>query len=153
MAKTAEAKIKTPSRVAAGARPARVARDGGAPDSGAPAEEAKVVLSQEGFRQIGETLNGTHWQSDVARDLGCSKSQITRYLDTSGNPKTSRALNPLIADQLQYVIGERILELVALFHVEGMPFAGQPEAEAAVDAITKAIDKVPGRRPPRHSAG
>lgn len=149
MAKAAEAKTKTPSRAAAGARPARVPRDAGPVDSGPAAEETPVVLTQEGFRQIGETLNGTHWQSDVARDLGCSKSQITRYLDTTGNPKTSRALSPIIADQLQYVVAERISELADLFNIEGMPHAGTAEALASIAEIKAALERVPGRIPRR----
>lgn len=151
MAKAPQAPTaQTPSRATASHRPARVTRDGSETDGGAPSDEAKVVLTREDFRRIGETLNGSHWQSDVARDIGCSKSQITRYLDTSGNPRTSRVLTVQIAEQLQHVIVQRIGELVDLFNIEGMPHANTTAARMTIDEIKEALERVPGREPPRH---
>jgi hypothetical protein len=117
-----------------------------------PTETAPIILALEDFRKVGEVLNGTHWQSDVSRALGISKSQVTRYLDSSGNPGTSRPLTPLIAAQLQFVITERIRDLAALFQLAGMPHAGDAQAEAAIDMIQQALDLVPGKRPPRRLA-
>lgn len=122
---------KSPSRATASARPA--------------GDNKPTALSQELFRQIGETLNGTHWQSDVARNLGISKSQVTRYLDTSGNPRTSRTLTPMITDQLHHIIVNRIGELTALLSLPGMPYAGDAKVAEVVRTIAKALQAVPAR--------
>lgn len=83
---------------------------------------------------IGETLNGTHWQADIAKLLGCSKSQVTRYLNKS------RGLTPLVAHQMRDIIAERIADLALMLRVEGMPASADPETDAAVKAIRRAAE-------------
>lgn len=83
---------------------------------------------------IGETLNGTHWQADIAKLLGCSKSQVTRYLNKS------RGLTPLVAHQMRDIIAERIADLALMLRVQGMPAAAEPETDAAVKAIRRAAE-------------
>lgn len=126
-----------------------VAGDAGASGGGPTAPEAPRVLTQEGFRRIGETLNGTHWQSDVAREIGISKSQITRYLDTSGNPRTSRPIPPSMGPELQHIINGRILELAELIDLPGMPWAGTDQAVTAKALLADATRLVEGKPPAR----
>lgn len=104
---------------------------------------ATPILSPEDFRLIGSTLNGDHWQADIAKAIGCSKSQVTRYLNKS------RDLNPMVARNLQFIINDRIVALTRLMDLHGMPHAGSPEVSAALDMITDALAAVPGQQPPR----
>lgn len=101
------------------------------------------ILSPDDFRRIGSTLNGDHWQADIAKAIGCSKSQVTRYLNQS------RDLNPMVARHLQFIINERIVALTRLMGLHGMPHAGTPEAHQALQAIAAALDPLPGQQPPR----
>lgn len=123
------------------AGPARATRDRSpAPTAVAP---ALSILTPEDFRTIGSTLNGDHWQADIASLIGCSKSQVTRYLNRS------RALSPLISRQLQFVIIERIGQLVNLLDLPGMPDAGSPEVTEARLALVDALAPLYGQEPPR----
>lgn len=123
------------------AGPARAARDRG--PSPTPVAPAWAVLTPEDFRTIGSTLNGDHWQADIAKLIGCSKSQITRYLNKS------RDLNPLISRHLQFVIIERIGQLLKLLDLPGMPYAGSQEVKDAQRALADALAPLSGQEPPR----
>ena len=101
------------------------------------------ILSPEDFRLIGSTLNGDHWQADIAKAVGCSKSQVTRYLNQS------RDLNPLVARHLQFIIVDRIIALVKLMNLSGMPYAGLSQVSEAVETVTQALEPLPGQQPPR----
>lgn len=101
------------------------------------------VLTPENFRTIGSTLNGDHWQADIAKQIGCSKSQITRYLNKS------RDLNSLSSRHLQFVIIERISQLTKLLDLPGMPYAGSQEVKEAARTISTALAPLPGQEPPR----
>ncbi|AFO71687.1 hypothetical protein Ccr2_gp145 [Caulobacter phage Ccr2] len=83
-----------------------------------------VLLSKEAIGQIGEALGGrTHWQASIARRVGVSKSQITRYLNGDRTPNT--ALGDIFMD---LIVGN-IEELSDLLSTPGLP-----EAEGAVVA-------------------
>lgn len=101
------------------------------------------VLTPDDLRHIGKTLNGAHWQADIASLIGCSKSQVTRFLNGQ------RQLNTLMSHHLQYVIVERINQLIDLLEVDGMPYAGTQEAQEAALKVRAAIAAVPGMEPPR----
>lgn len=105
---------------------------------------APRVLTPEDFRLIGTTLNGKHWQADIAQLIGVSRSQITRYL------KSERDINSLTPYHLEYVIVERIAQLVALLEVTGMPYAGTPLLQGVISRINAEIAQVPGKEPPRN---
>lgn len=105
------------------------------------------VLTKEHLRQIGEALNGKHWQTSVAERTGNSKSQMTRYLNGE------RDINPMLPRHLQYVLVERIQEIIQLLHTPGMPYAGTQKAQDAIDAVLAAVDPIPGIRPPRKRSG
>jgi hypothetical protein len=101
------------------------------------------LLTKEDLRLVGQTLNGKHWQTDIATLIGCSKSQITRYLNGE------RDLNPLVSRHLQYVLVERVQQIVGLLNVAGMPYAGSPVAQEVIEAVNRALVAVPGAEPPR----
>lgn len=128
--------------------PARTPGVGGA---GQPPAGSNLppVLTPEDFARIGQTLNGKHWQADIAALIGCSKSQVTRYLKKSPDPRNHRDLNPLTAKHLQFVIVERIRDLVQCLNVPGMPYAGSPETLAAVLGIDQVLTPIAGQEPPR----
>ena len=107
------------------------------------------VISPDDFKLIGRTLNGVHWQADVAYQIGCSKSQVTRYLKKSPDPRQHRELDPLISKHLQYLINERIEQLASLMALPGMPYSGTDLAEEVYQTIVQALEKVPGKYPPR----
>lgn len=117
----------------------------GGPVPGGIAEsaDAESILTPDDLRIIGSTLNGTNWQADVAALIGCSRSQVTRYL------KRSRVMHNLIARHLQYVIIERILQLVELLDMKGMPYAGQERLQQAISEVVAALAPFPGQEPPR----
>ena len=124
-----------------GSGAAGAARGGGAAPVAVAA--APTILTAADFRRIGHTLNGDHWQADIAKQIGCSKSQVTRYLNES------RVLNPLVARHLQYVVVERIMALAALMDLPGMPYAGTPMVSQAESEIIAALAGLPGQEPPR----
>lgn len=113
------------------------ARTAGGPPGGGPGEEAAsgpVLLTPDQVRQIGETIGGrTHWQADLARTLGCSKSQITRYLNGS------RDTNTVLAADLETLILKQITELTSLLTIPGLP--GAERAKAIQDDINGALLK------------
>lgn len=108
-----------------------------------PVSASPALLSPDDLRLIGRTLNGEHWQADLAGLVGCSKSQITRYLNGQ------RTMDALLARHIQYVIVERIQQLSSLLTVPGLPYAGSQTAQDAIAAIQSAMDTVPGQEPPR----
>lgn len=119
------------------------AKSVGSPEESAAGTSVPSILTVDNLRHVGRTLNGAHWQADVAALIGCSKSQVTRFLNGQ------RDLNPLLSHHLQYVIVERIEQLIDLLHVEGMPYAGSQKAEEAIRAVQAAVAQVPGQEPPR----
>lgn len=120
---------------------AGTARDRGASESAVAAPPP--VLTPEDFREIGATLNGGHWQSDIAKAIGCSKSQITRYLNNE------RTMSPLVARQLQFLIVERMMALAHVMGLPGMPHAGSDRLAQAQSEIAAALADLPGQEPPR----
>ena len=132
-------------------RPPAAAEPVGGPARAAGARPVKTpavaptaaILSPEDFRLIGSTLNGDHWQADIAKAIGCSKSQVTRYLNKT------RDLNPMVARHLQFVVSERIKALSRLMDLHGMPYAGTAQAREAAETIAEALDPLPGQQPPR----
>lgn len=105
---------------------------------------APCALTPDDFRLIGTTLNGKHWQADIAQLIGVSRSQITRYL------KGERDINSLTPHHLQYVIVERIQQLAALIGLPAMPHSQSAQGRAAIEQIIKASSLVPGKEPPRN---
>lgn len=115
-----------------------------------PRPHVPRVLTPEVFEEIGKALNGRHWQADVASLIGCSKSQVTRYLKKSEDPRNHRDLSPVVATHLQYVILHRIKLLAEMLGRPGMPYEGTPELAEAQSAIERVLDPMPGREPPRN---
>lgn len=101
------------------------------------------VLSRLDFRVIGYTLNGEHWQADVAKLTGISRSQVTRYLNGE------REMSPMTGQHMQFVVVERIAALAKVMDRPGMPYAGSPELQEAIQTILTAVGTVPGKEPPR----
>lgn len=136
---------RTTGRSSAAAKPVGgAARAAGArPDKTPTVAPTAPILSPEDFRRIGSTLNGDHWQADIAKAIGCSKSQVTRYLNQS------RDLNPMVARHLQFIICDRIAALTRLMDLHGMPYAGTAQAREVQTAIDKALEPLPGQQPPR----
>ncbi|USN15416.1 hypothetical protein KIKIMORA_02700 [Brevundimonas phage vB_BpoS-Kikimora] len=133
MAKTAAARAKAaPANIVRG--PARAESDSRSTEVAVPATPA--ILTPEDFRTIGEALNGTHWQADIAKLLLCSKSQVTRYLNKS------RGLTPLVARQMREILLDRIAELAALLEMEGMPNAEAVETQDAIRTILTVCDEL-----------
>lgn len=96
--------------------------------------DVAAVLSAADVREIGETIGGRpHWQADVARQCGYSKSVMTRYLNGS------RPLNGLLARQLQKLMVNKIESLARLLGRPGMPAAADPRTEEAQDLIARAV--------------
>lgn len=129
--------------------PAAVGNDGraGAPGAGSAGGTAvaacPTVLTPVDLRQIGRTLNGEHWQADIAALIGVSRSQVTRYLNGE------REMNTLLARHLQYVVIERIGQLTSVLNTPGMPYAGTPHLRKVMETIMDATATLPGQEPPR----
>lgn len=119
----------------------------GAGSSGKTSPPNTPVLTKDHLRQLGEALSGKHWQSSVADRTGNSKSQMTRYLNGE------RDINPMLPRHLQYVLVERVQEIIQLLNIPGMPYAGSQKAQDAIDAVLAALDPIPGTRPPRKRSG
>jgi len=130
----------TSAHRAAGA--AGAARGGGA-EQLSSRTNLPTVLTAEDFRQIGRVLNGEHWQADVASQIACSKSQITRYLNGT------RDLTPLTGKHLQYVLVERVTALLGAMGTLGMPYHGSQALVDATKIIEEALATLPGQEPPR----
>jgi hypothetical protein len=146
-------KTTKPAAAPAGAMPTRLARSESPGSLGRVPTGTGVprVLSPEVFEEIGHALNGRHWQADVAALIGCSKSQVTRYLKKSEDPKNHRDLSPVVAAHLQYVIAERIRLLAEMMTRPGMPYADTPDVVQARETIEAVVGKLPGREPPGNS--
>jgi hypothetical protein len=152
MAQAAQAtKAAKPGAADAAPRAVGAARAPSAGSAGQPPAGTNLppVLTPEDFARIGQTLNGKHWQADIAALIGCSKSQVTRYLKKSPDPRNHRDLNPLTAKHLQFVIVERIRDLVQCLNVPGMPYAGSAETLVAVGEIDRVLTPIAGQEPPR----
>jgi len=117
---------------------------GGSAEQSTSRSNSPDILTREGLRKIGSTLNGARWQADIAALLGYSKSQITRFLNGQ------RDLNALLGPQLQFVICERMHQLAELMNVEGMPYANSSEVAEFIAKIEELTKKLPGTEPPRH---
>ncbi len=139
MVETLEKPIHTPSDPDRGARKAR----GRGSAANAAGTAPTHVLNRENLGLIGRAMNGAHWKADVAALLGCSKSQLTRVLNGQREP------NAMLAQHMQYVLAERIVEIAELMRVDGLPYAGTPDVEAFISNIKALVERVPGQEPPR----
>lgn len=75
-----------------------------------------TLLTKEAFLAIGEALGGrTHWQASLARDVGVSKSQVTRLLNGERTSSTD------LADSLKDLLVNNVEELGALLTTPGLP--------------------------------
>lgn len=112
-------------------------RSAGTPDLAGPADadaDGPEVLSAEDLRVIGATIGGTpHWQADIARIVGYSKSNMTRYLNGS------RKTNPLLGRQIRKLMLTKIAALTRLLATPGLPGSDDPDTVAAQAMITKAL--------------
>lgn len=96
--------------------------------------EPEVLLSPSSMRRIGSTIGGeSNWQADVGRQVGYSKSTMTRYLNGTRN------ITVFLARGLRKLIEHKIDQLSTLLAMEGMPFAGSPETLEAQALIAEAI--------------
>ncbi|AXQ68345.1 HTH DNA binding protein [Caulobacter phage CcrBL10] len=93
-----------------------------------------MLLSPEAIGQIGEALGGrTHWQASIARRVGVSKSQITRYLNGDRTPNTA------LGDSYLELMVDNIEELSELLATPGLPQADSPEVSEARRHIEQAV--------------
>jgi hypothetical protein len=102
------------------------------------------ILSPEDVRQIGETIgSSTYWQADVAKEVGYSKSMMTRFLNGS------RWATDLLALEFRRVIVERLAAMIEILGRPGMPDANSAETLeaqkhlAAGVAILRALNPAP----------
>lgn len=105
---------------------------------------AAVLLSPDDVRLIGKTLGGeAHWQADLARRIGYSKSNITRYLNGS------RPTNPLLAQQMRKVILERIAALTDLLNTPGLPAADHIATKTGQTLIRQGLSTIHAHAHPK----
>lgn len=126
------------TKAAPAPRAERAAGPGGAVD---PNTSEPILLSPDAVRLIGSTLGGeAHWQADLARRIGYSKSNITRYLNGS------RPTNPLLAQQMRKVILERIGALANLLNTPGLPAADDIATKTGQTLIRQGLATMQGKR-------
>lgn len=112
-------------------RTAGAAQPGGAGGAKALGPE---LLSKEAVAALGEAIGGrTHWQSDLARRCGVSKSQVTRYINGE------RPTNTILAHDLKGLVLDKIETLGELLSTPGLPEADAPEVAQAQEMIRDAI--------------
>lgn len=100
----------------------------------AEAEVDTSKLSKDDVFKIGKTIGGSkHWQADLGRQVGYSKSMITRFLNGT------RPTTPLLARGLKRVIIGKLAELSKLLILVGLPRADDPETVRAQALITEAL--------------
>ena len=110
-----------------------------------PRQKNERIIDNETIGLIGKTLCGTHWQSEIARDLQYSKSFITRASNGTRSPdeKFLEGVRGLMIDKVD--------ELGKLFNTDGLPFDDTPDTKQAQKLIAAAIkllrkQKVPVKR-------
>lgn len=103
---------------------------------------------------FGSVLFGTHWQADLGRAIGLSRSQISRImknldpkLHLLSQEKQARAVRTMPVNfsiSLKEVVLKKILDLAALLDTPGMPYHDTPEMEEAQKHILKAAKLLRG---------
>lgn len=85
------------------------------------------------LEKIGQALGGRHWQSDMARESGKSKSQITRFLNKERTPTVAfgLALNRILVDKIEDVTG--------FIQYKGAPNVDASNVAAGIKALRKGI--------------
>jgi len=91
------------------------------------------MMNPDDLRKIGRALGGTHWQADVARDISMSKSQITRYLDTSRTP------DMLFTSSLRGVMIDKISTIASHLTTAGLPQNKSARTKEALALIKEAV--------------
>lgn len=117
--------------------PDRAAREAHGGGEGHQAAAEAILLSAEDLRTIGEACGGkAHWQADMARDIGYSKSNMTRYLNES------RPTNPMLARLLRRVMLTRLKVITGLLSTAGLPGFDSPETMEAQALIRAGLAKL-----------
>ena len=101
-------------------------------ESNATLEVDKLVLQL--VPVFGQALFGKQWQADLSRELGISKSLLSRALRDQREPP------PRLAHKVKEVVLTRVCDAFTLLDNEGMPYAGTSRMAEAQDLMTKAID-------------
>jgi hypothetical protein len=91
--------------------------------------ESFPALTPDRLKEIGEALNGRHWQSDMAREAGVTKGQITRLLMPVGH-KGRRTPTTSFAATIDRVIVDKIEDVARLIGHPGSPIRNEDYREA-----------------------
>jgi transcriptional regulator with XRE-family HTH domain len=110
-----------------------------------PRQKNERIIDNETIIAIGRTLSGTHWQSELARDLSCSKSFITRAANGSRSPDEK------FLEDLRLLMIGKVDDLGKLFNADGLPFDDTPQTKQAQKLIAEAVkllrkQKIPTKR-------
>lgn len=96
---------------------------------------AEALLSREDLMLIGSTIGGeSNWQADVGRQVGYSKSTMTRYLNASRHTTT------MLARGLKRVIIDKIGRLTTMLVIHGMPHAEDADTLKAQALILEGLE-------------
>jgi transcriptional regulator with XRE-family HTH domain len=98
-----------------------------------PRQKNERIIDNETIGIIGKTLSGTHWQSEIARDLSYSKSFITRASRGARSPDVK------FLEGLRGLMIDKVDELGKLFNSDGLPFDDTPQTKQAQKLIAEAV--------------
>jgi hypothetical protein len=93
-------------------------------------------LSPDSVRRIGKVVGGTHWQADMARELACSKSMITKVLNGS------RVSDSILSEGIRGVMIRKIEKLNELLSLPDLPYGTDATTEIAQARIREAIARL-----------
>ena len=90
-------------------------------------------VDPEFLKELGQALNGRHWQADMARETFLSKSQITRYMSCERTPDEA------FKENLHRILVDKLEDVTAFLGHPALPRAKDNSVKAAKKAIKAAI--------------
>jgi len=107
-----------------------------------PRNKNEQIIDSDAIGVIGKTLSGTHWQSEIARDLGYSKSFITRASNGARSPDHK------FLDGLRDLMIDKVENIGKLLDTDGLPHADKRPTKEAQKLIAQAVKLLRKQKPP-----
>lgn len=99
-----------------------------------PRQLNEIIVQSRDIQKIGKAIGGIHWQADLARQIGCSKSFLTRAVDGTRAPDEDFLL------RFRAAMADRITEIAPLFETEGLPLADDPETKKVTKKLQEVVE-------------
>ena len=102
-----------------------------------PRQKNEELIDPTDLKLLGRAWGGTHWQSDLAREIKCSKSFLTRATLPS-DETGSRSADEDVLLRVRGAMISRVESIADKLDTEGLPYADDAKTARAMKMIKDA---------------